>query len=112
MDASAWPGGSVVFRAPVGIGKASTPTPAGRVWIREKFRVEASWRLYGPRALGTSAYAPGLTDWPSGGVVGFHGTNAPGLVPGRPSHGCMRLRNADILRFYDLVQVGTPLRIR
>ena len=34
-------GGSVVFRAPVGIGKASTPTPAGRFWIREKFRVEA-----------------------------------------------------------------------
>ncbi len=104
--------GRIVFSAPVGIGKPSTPTPAGRFWIREKFRVEASWGLYGPRALGTSAYAPGLTDWPSGGVVGFHGTNAPGLIPGRPSHGCMRLRNADVLRFYRLVPVGTPLRIR
>ena len=104
--------GRVVFSAPVGIGTPSTPTPAGRFWIREKFRVEASWGLYGPRALGTSAYAPGLTDWPSGGVVGFHGTNQPGLVPGRPSHGCMRLRNEDVLRFYDLVPVGTPLRIR
>ena len=104
-------GGRVVFSAPVGIGKDSTPTPAGRFWIREKFRV-GGYGAYGPRALGTSAYAPGLTDWPSGGVVGFHGTNAPGLVPGRPSHGCIRLRNADILRFYRLVPVGTPLFIR
>ena len=103
--------GRVVFSAPVGIGKGSTPTPAGRFWIREKFKV-GGYGSYGPRALGTSAYAPGLTDWPSGGVIGLHGTDEPGLVPGRPSHGCMRLRNADVLRFYRLVPVGTPLRIR
>ena len=105
-------GGRIVFRAPVGIGKPSTPTPAGRFWIREKFRVSGGGGVYGPRALGTAAYAPGLTDWPSGGVIGFHGTSEPGLIPGRPSHGCMRLRNRDILRFYRLVPVGTPLRIR
>jgi hypothetical protein len=103
--------GRIVFSAPVGIGKDSTPTPAGRFWIREKFKV-GGYGAYGPRALGTSAYAPGLTDWPSGGVIGLHGTNEPGLVPGRPSHGCLRLRNEDILRFYRLVPVGTPLRIR
>lgn len=104
--------GRIVFRAPVGIGACSTPTPAGRFWIREKFRVAGGGGVYGPRALGTAAYAPRLTDWPSGGVIGFHGTNQPGLVPGRPSHGCIRLRNADIVGFYRLVPVGTPLRIR
>ena len=104
--------GRIVFRAPVGIGARSTPTPAGRYWIREKFRVAGGGGAYGPRALGTAAYAPGLTDWPSGGVIGFHGTNQPGLIPGRPSHGCIRLRNHDIARFYRLVPVGTPLRIR
>jgi len=104
--------GRVVFRAPVGIGTSSTPTPAGRFWIREKFRVAGGGGAYGPRALGTAAYAPGLTDWPSGGVVGFHGTSRPGLIPGRPSHGCIRLRNHDIMRFYRLVPVGTPVRIR
>jgi lipoprotein-anchoring transpeptidase ErfK/SrfK len=105
-------GGRIVLTAPVGIGKSSTPTPAGQFWIREKFHVANPGGVYGPRALGTSAYAPGLTDWPSGGVVGFHGTNEPGLVPGTPSHGCIRLRNQDVLRFYRLVPVGTPLRIR
>ena len=45
-------------------------------------------------------------------MIGFHGTNQPGLIPGRPSHGCIRLRNHDIARFYRLVPVGTPVRIR
>jgi L,D-transpeptidase catalytic domain len=98
------------FSARIGVGKASTPTPAGHFWIREKFRV-GGHTLYGPRAIGTSAYAPYLTDWPGGGVVGMHGTDQPNLIPGRPSHGCIRLRNADILRLYKLAPKGTPIDI-
>jgi lipoprotein-anchoring transpeptidase ErfK/SrfK len=44
-------------------------------------------------------------------VVGLHGTSEPGLVPGRPSHGCIRLRNTDITRLYRLVPRGTPLHV-
>jgi lipoprotein-anchoring transpeptidase ErfK/SrfK len=102
--------GRTIFTARVGVGKASTATPAGRFYIREKFRVRGA-AVYGPAALGTSAYAPHLTDWPGGGVVGLHGTNQPGLIPGRPSHGCIRLRNKDILRLYRLVPRGTPVEI-
>jgi hypothetical protein len=98
------------FSARIGVGKAGTPTPSGHFWIREKFRVGGN-TLYGPRAIGTSAYAPYLTDWPGGGVVGLHGTDQPGLIPGRPSHGCVRLRNADILRLYKLAPKGTPIDI-
>ncbi|HEX7298253.1 MAG TPA: L,D-transpeptidase [Solirubrobacteraceae bacterium] len=98
------------FSARIGVGKAGTPTPRGRFWIREKFRVKGH-TLYGPRAIGTSAYAPTLSDWPGGGVVGLHGTDQPGLIPGRPSHGCIRLRNADILRLYRLAPTGTPVQI-
>jgi hypothetical protein len=102
--------GQDIFRAPIGVGKASTRTPAGTFWVTEKFRVRSA-PVYGTRAIGTSAYAPGLTDWPGGGVVGMHGTNQPGLVPGRPSHGCIRLRNADINRLYRLVPKGTPIHV-
>jgi L,D-transpeptidase-like protein len=98
------------FSARIGVGKAGTPTPTGHFWIREKFRV-GGHTLYGPRAIGTSAYAPTLSDWPGGGVVGLHGTNQPSLIPGRPSHGCVRLRNADILRLYELAPKGTPIDI-
>lgn len=102
--------GRRIFRAPVGVGKASTQTPAGNFWVTEKFHVRGA-PVYGTRAIGTSAFAPHLTDWPGGGVVGLHGTNQPGLVPGRPSHGCIRLHNADIIRLYRLVPKGTPVRI-
>jgi hypothetical protein len=102
--------GHAIWTAPVGIGRPSLPTPAGHFYVREKLRAIGS-PMYGPYALGTSAYAPTLTDWPGGGVVGIHGTNEPGLVPGRPSHGCMRLRNADITRLWRLISVGTPIAI-
>jgi hypothetical protein len=99
------------FRARVGIGAPATPTPAGRFWIREKFHV-AGVPLYGTRAMGTAAYSDVLTDWPGGGVIGMHGTSEPELIPGRPSHGCIRLRNRDIERLYRLTPIGTPLRIK
>jgi lipoprotein-anchoring transpeptidase ErfK/SrfK len=104
----AW--GRPVFRAPVGVGKPATPTPAGRFWIREKYRVKPG-TLYGVRAIGTSAYSR-ISDWPRGGVVGLHGTDKPQLIPGRPSHGCIRLRNRDVVRLYRLLPIGTPVRIR
>jgi hypothetical protein len=100
--------GAPVWSTRIGIGAAGTQTPRGRFYIREKFRVKGA-PVYGPYALGTSAYAPHLTDWPGGGVVGLHGTNAPGRIPGRPSHGCIRLRNADIARLYRLAPRGTPV---
>jgi lipoprotein-anchoring transpeptidase ErfK/SrfK len=67
--------------------------------------------VYGPNIFFTTAYSS-LPDWPGGGIVGIHGTNQPGLVPGRPSHGCIRLRNSDIKRLARLMPVGTPLLIR
>ena len=43
-------------------------------------------------------------------MVGLHGTNQPRLIPGRPSHGCVRLRNEDIARLYRLARAA-PVRI-
>jgi L,D-transpeptidase catalytic domain len=99
------------FQARVGVGAPATPTPAGSFWIREKFHVGGNG-LYGTRAMGTAAYSNALTDWPGGGVVGIHGTSQPGLIPGRPSHGCIRMKNPAIERLYRLTPVGTPLLIR
>jgi hypothetical protein len=100
--------GRVIWRAPVGVGKPSTPTPGGRFWVREKF-VVAGDGLYGTRAFGTSSHSAVLTDWPNGGVIGIHGTDQPWLIPGRPSHGCIRIRNPDVERLYGLMPVGTPI---
>jgi hypothetical protein len=110
LRATLYRSGQQIMSARIGIGTAANPTPVGHFYIREKFRVTTS-PVYGPYAIGTSAYAPHLTDWPGGGVVGMHGTNQPGLIPGRPSHGCIRLRNASITRLYRLAPRGTPIHI-
>jgi hypothetical protein len=103
--------GRRIWRVPVGIGKPSTPTPAGRFWIREKFRTPGPGGIYGPVAFGTSDYSV-LSDWPGGGIIGIHGTSEPSLIPGRPSHGCIRVRNEAVLRLWRLMPIGTPLLIR
>jgi lipoprotein-anchoring transpeptidase ErfK/SrfK len=105
-------GGRVVLRAPIGIGKSSTPTPAGRFYVRDRLTGLDPRGLYGPEAFGTSARSTRVTDWPGGSVVGIHGTNRPDLLPGRISHGCVRLRNRDVRRLARLMPVGTPLTIR
>jgi len=104
--------GKKVWSSRVGIGAPGTITPKGKFWIRERLRNLGGNPVYGPWAFGTSAYSDTLTDWPGGGVVGIHGTNQPELIPGRPSHGCVRLPNAKIVRLVKLMPVGTPVRIR
>jgi L,D-transpeptidase catalytic domain len=103
--------GRVVLRAPVGVGQSRWPTPRGRFLVRNRLERYASPQ-YGPVAFGTSARSPTLTDWPAGGFIGIHGTNQPDLIPGRVSHGCVRLRNPDMLRLARLMPVGTPVEIR
>lgn len=102
--------GRAVWTSRIGVGAPATPTPAGRFWIREKLHATFGGS-YGPRAFGTSNYSV-LTDWPGGGVIGIHGTDQPSLIPGRPSHGCIRLRNAAVLRLFQLMPVGTPMHVR
>ena len=102
--------GRPVFTAPVGIGQPQWPTPRGQFYVRDKLTAYAS-PFYGPVAFGTSARSSVLTEWPDGGFVGIHGTDAPQLIPGRVSHGCIRLRNPDILRLARLMPVGTPVTI-
>ena len=102
--------GKVVFRAPIGIGKEKWPTPRGEFYVRNKL-TKFDDPFYGPIAFGTSARSAILTDWPRGGFVGIHGTDRPEILPGRVSHGCVRLRNSDIVRLAKLMPVGTPITV-
>jgi L,D-transpeptidase catalytic domain len=46
-----------------------------------------------------------------GDGYGIHGTNAPESIGRSVSHGCVRLRNEDIEKLFDMVAVGTPVYI-
>jgi L,D-transpeptidase-like protein len=103
--------GKPIFKTIVGVGQPRFPTPRGEFYIREKLSGYYA-PAYGPRAFGLNARSAVLTDWPGGGFVGIHGTNQPGILPGRVSHGCVRMRNPAILRLFRLMPIGTPVTIR
>ena len=103
--------GHVVFRTRVGVGQKQWPTPKGQFYVRDRLEGFKPGGMYGPLAFGLNARSDVLTDWPAGGFVGVHGTNEPQILPGRVSHGCIRMRNKDILRLGRLMPVGTPVTI-
>ena len=103
--------GKVIFTTRVGVGRSIWPTPRGEFYIRSKL-TNFNDPFYGPIAFGTSARSAVLTDWPGGGFVGVHGTNQPEILPGRVSHGCIRLKNAAIVQLARIMPVGTPLTIK
>lgn len=103
--------GRRIWNAPIGVGKPSTPTPSGHFWIRERFKITDPGSGYWPYAFGTSDYST-LSDWPGGGVVGIHGPYYQAQsIPGRISHGCIRLGTADDAWLAGHIQLGTPLRV-
>jgi len=111
LTATLYRRGKVIFKVPVGVGQSRWPTPRGEFFIRNQLYGFDS-PAYGPIAFGTSARSAVLTDWPGGGFIGIHGTNQPGVLPGRVSHGCVRLKNGHILRLARLMPVGTPLTVQ
>jgi lipoprotein-anchoring transpeptidase ErfK/SrfK len=103
--------GRAIFQSIVGVGEPRWPTPAGRFYVRERLTGFTD-PIYGALAFGTNARSYVLTDWPGGGFIGIHGTNQPGILPGRVSHGCVRMPNSSIRRLDRLMRIGTPVTIK
>ena len=94
---------------PIAVGAPGMETPLGLFYVQSRF-VPSKYPILGAFAFETSGYSK-LSDWPGGGVVGVHGTNTPWLIGQAVSHGCVRLRNSDVLALRKLVRVGTPVKI-
>jgi L,D-transpeptidase ErfK/SrfK len=115
----------VVYTHPIGIGKVGWRTPEGvtKIVRRQKdptWRVPESVRkehhengedlepVIGPgpdNPLGQYAF---YLQWPS---YLIHGTNKPAGVGLRSSHGCIRLYPEDIEQFFNIVPIGTQVRV-
>jgi lipoprotein-anchoring transpeptidase ErfK/SrfK len=102
-------GGALRRTGPIAVGARGMETPIGLFFVQSRF-VPSRYPILGAFAFETSGYSK-LSDWPGGGVVGVHGTNSPWLIGQAVSHGCVRLRNSDILALRKLVRVGTPVKI-
>ncbi len=44
--------------------------------------------------------------------IGFHGTNQEELIGQAVSHGCLRMRNQDVIALYEKVAEGTPVIVK
>ena len=94
--------GRVYGPYPLGLGKPSTPTPAGNWHVVEK-DPNPWWEVLGSRWMGLDV------PW---GTYGIHGTNAPWSIGHYVSNGCIRMHNADVETIYPLVVLGTPVDIQ
>ena len=105
----------------VAIGLPAYPTPSGLFRITNKAvnpvwtAPNAPWagELAGTQTPGGSPANPLKARWL--GIVngvGIHGTSAEYSIGTRASHGCLRMRVADVIDLYPRVPVGTPVLIR
>ena len=98
--------GRSVFSAPVGVGKPGTVTPAGQFYVtREAAHAERSG-LRPLRARHERLRAHARANGRAAASSASTGRTNPSSIPGRPSHGCIRMRDADIARLWHMIEVG------
>lgn len=101
-----------LYRLDVAVGARATPTPVGRFAVAEFIRTHTPGSFIGPIVFPLTGYSRVLNEYAGGnGRVAVHGTSAPRLIGTRASHGCIRLRNRDVIRLSRLLRPGTPVVI-
>lgn len=124
----------------VGNREASFRTPLGRHRVHQKFGADAPLGTVFRSRVNTQTVAPILTDpvdveedlilsrilWLDGLEPGLnkgpgidsrerfiyiHGTNEEGLIGTPASHGCVRMRNRDVIALFDLLPIGAEVEI-
>ena len=104
--------GKVVVRTQVAAGTGGTPTPTGLFYVKEIVPQKNKGGALGPVALGLSGFSTVLYSFAGGdGVIGIHGTSAPGKLGQNVSHGCVRVLNEHISLIASKVALGTPVEI-
>jgi L,D-transpeptidase ErfK/SrfK len=104
--------GKVLCTFSVGVGAAVSPSPEGRFEIVSRV---ANPTYYHPGTVippgGDNPIGPRWIGLDQKGY-GIHGTNQPRSVGRAASHGCIRLRNSDVVKLYELVRVGDTVEIQ
>lgn len=108
-----------IYEFPVASGRKGLRTPLGKYKIISKVRNPAWRHPSGKIVAGGSSYNPlgrywlGLSKYGRyknySGQYGIHGTNQPSLIGKWVSHGCVRMRNEDIEKIFELISIGTEV---
>ncbi len=110
-------GEMVMASYPIAVGKQGWETPTGSFEVRHK-QHDPIWR----HPITGKVFPPGADSplgerwigfWSDGrNEIGFHGTPDIHLLGTAISHGCLRMRNADVRLLYEQVKVGTLVTVR
>lgn len=108
--------GKVETSYPIAVGKKGWETPTGTFKILQMQR-DPSWE----HPWTGQVIPPGPNNplgnrwigfWTDGkNFIGFHGTPNERLVGQAVSHGCIRMRNRDVMALFEQVRVGTPVTV-
>ena len=99
---------------PIAVGKPGWETPIGIYQVMEKQKYPV-WRHpitdeVVPQGRENPLGSRWIGFWYDGRhLIGFHGTPEAHLIGQPVSHGCLRMRNADIQALYEQVSLGTPV---
>lgn len=102
---------------PVAIGQAGWETPTGKFQITQ-MQTDPAWQhpitdQLIPSGPDSPLGARWIGFWSDGhNQIGFHGTNQEDLIGQAVSHGCVRMRNQDIVALYQQVAEGTPVIVQ
>ena len=105
----------------VAIGREEYKTPTGRFRVNEMI-VNPDFRLVdwkNPTRELPGRVPPGPNNplglrwigfaYAHGWTIGFHGTSKPQVLGQAVSHGCVRMRNTDVVKLYERVKIGTAV---
>lgn len=110
----AYRGDREVANYPVAVGRDDWETPTGEFTVFQRLP-HPSWEhpFTGevvPPGPDNPLGARWLGFWTDGtNAIGFHGTPQEHLIGEAVSHGCVRMRNTDVIELYDRVELGTPV---
>ena len=108
---------TVIASYPIGVGKKGWETPTGTFKVMH-MQKDPAWR----HPITGKVFAAGPNSplgkrwigfWTDGhNEIGFHGTPNSELVGSPVSHGCLRMRNPDVLLLYEQVSLGVLVQVR
>jgi len=109
--------GILQSRFEIAVGKAGWETPSGNFSVIS-MRKDPVWQNPITREVVTNPAENPLGSrwigfWTDGThQIGFHGTNQTELIGQAVSHGCVRMRDADVQALFEQVAVGTPVIVQ
>lgn len=99
-----------IYETNAAVGKPRTPTPLGRFYVDVWLPNPGS--PYGTFLLSVSGFSDVLKTFGGGqGQIALHGWSDASVMGRDVSNGCIRMRNADIVKLSELAPLGTPVEI-